>query len=222
MYKKSRKLASVISIFIIMVLSLSEFSCYPGESLTVQQRDLVITNFDSKTDFSNYKTYALSDTVTHFNGNTGEEIPFDSLDGLTREFDQLIIEQIEQNMNSRGYERKPSLNPSEVDLVLMASANTTIRVGYTLVPWWPWGPWGPWWPWYPPGLITVPYTFATGTIFIDMGDAKNRDEADNTFPIRWNAALNGLVEHSASSTADRITDAINQAFAQSEYLQTGK
>ena len=52
---------------------------------------MVITTDDKETDFSTFKTYAMSDTVSYYNGNTGEIMPPGEDDGITREFDALII-----------------------------------------------------------------------------------------------------------------------------------
>jgi hypothetical protein len=207
-------------LFIVLatVLILSQFGCYPGESLTVQQLDMVITTYDKESDFTSYKTYALSDSVIHYNGNTGEVVPPGEDDGISREFDQLILDLIEENMNNRGYVLSNDPDISVIDLALTASVVTTQNRGYSFVPWWPWGGWGPW---YPPTFLPVSFQFATGTIFIDIWDAKNRNETEETLPLRWDAALNGLLQSNSSGTSQRITIAIDQAFTQSEYLQAG-
>ena len=69
-----------------------------------------------------------------------------------------------------------------------------------------------WWPWVPVGSYT------TGTVILDMVDVDGASEEEQTFPIVWNAIINGLVTGSDASLANRIETNINQAFAQSSYL----
>jgi hypothetical protein len=61
-----------------------------------------------------------------------------------------------------------------------------------------------------------PYSFTTGTILINMADTSQVDPVAQTAQIIWGCAINGLI-NSGNGTA-RVTDQINQCFAQSPYL----
>ena len=61
-------------------------------------------------------------------------------------------------------------------------------------------------------------SYTTGTVILDMLDVDGADDVEETFPIVWNAVINGLVTGSDASVEARIRTNINQAFDQSSYL----
>jgi hypothetical protein len=193
-----------------LVLLVSMWACHPGGPENIAESDTVITIYDDQFNFGAKQTYAMPDEVFLREG---------SEDVDTRFFD-LILSDVARNMAQIGFTREsnPGQNGADVAVIVSVSRTTTTLVG---TGWWPgwggwWGWWGPGWGgWYPYPVVT---SFTTGSIFIEMYDPEGRDEANQTVPVRWVAVTNGLVGTTGDVTAQRITRAINQAFAQSPYL----
>ena len=209
------KLKKLIVLFSILILStLFLYSCYPDYGLTTSDYDTVITLFDNTANF-NKPTYAMPDTVVHFVEEGTSE------DDIDRSKDALILQTIENNMTSLGYERVPvDINSEAPGFVILVGVTVTDNYARVSYPGWGyWGGWG-WWGGYPGwgyGGGSVVYSFTTGTIFMTMIDPDKINTGDSTFGAVWLARINGVVS-SNLSTSSRITQRINDAFNQSPYL----
>lgn len=202
----------------LVVLALGIASCYPGQPEDIQQLDTALTLYDDTVDFTSFSTYAMPDSVNHFCPDTTGASCVD----VTRDYDQLMLSTVAQNMQALGYTR--DMNPSEtnppdvlVTVAVTATDNWAVY-GWPWYPWWGWYPccWGPGWnPWYPSwGAVN----YQTGTVLITMF---NVDTADNDqIPAVWEGTLNGLLGTTASVTQTRLVNGINQVFDQSPYLAT--
>ena len=195
-----------------MVLLLA--GCYPSESFTVEELDLVATNYDENENYARFTTFTVPDSVVRVGGGDSDEGP--------GPYDELILNLVRSNMLALGYteEKNPETNtPDLFILVELMIVNTTV-----VAPCWPsWGWWGGWPPYWGPGwcggLPAIPVgQYTTGTIALSMTDVKNSDDTEQVVPVVWTAYLNGLVQSSSSGTEARITNAINQAYNQSQYL----
>ena len=92
---------------VIFSLALAGFpnfmgGCYPYPETNVVKSDLdiVITNFNDKVDFSQYKTYVLCDSVALII-EKGEGADNDDL-FYQKRFDQIILDEIEIQMEAIG------------------------------------------------------------------------------------------------------------------------
>ena len=213
MKAKLKKLVVLFSILILSTLFL--YSCYPDYGLTTSDYDTVITVFDNDANFKK-PTYAMPDTVVHFVEEGTSE------DDIDRSKDALILQTIENNMTSLGYERVPvDITSDAPGFVILVGVTVTDNYAAVSYPGWGyWGGWG-WWGGYPgwgyPGG-TVVYSYTTGTIFMSMLDP-DKINSDETFGAVWLARINGVVSNSSSSNVTtRITQRINEAFNQSPYL----
>jgi hypothetical protein len=192
-------------------------SCYPGDPLSTGELDVVTTLFDSRANFATKLTYAMPDTVIHLADSTEDIVEID------RQYDDLILDETNKNLQQAGFTRVT--NPQQADVFVLPAATVTLYAGYQPYYWYwsywyPYPPgWGGWYPWYPSGGTV--YTYRVGTIFINMVDPSQRDNAEKRVASIWIAALNGVVD-SASSNAARISSGIEQAFKQSPYLSQGK
>lgn len=207
--------SAVASVGVALLLLLC--SCYPSSDFTsVADFDVVLTQYDNGQDFSVYKTYYMEDTVYHYKD------PEDtSEDRLSRENDALILATIKANMNALNYQFKAdadSLNPSDLVIVVGATSSDWYSVWYPWYPGWCYWGWCGWYGWYGPPQVSYAYT--TGTLFMDMWDIKNAE--DDVAPIPWFARLNGIMNDTSPSRAQRIEDSIDQAFTQSPYLGTSE
>jgi hypothetical protein len=196
-------------------------SCYPGGPENVQELDVAISARAPDKNFTGLQTYAMPDTIIHLRDpdETGNEI--------SREFDDLILERVAGNLEALGWQRDAnpdSLNPPDmyVFVSLTTTSWTAVSGGYPWGGYWGWYPgWGGcpgcgyWYPWYPPTVVN----YETGTLFIDMFDPDDFNEEVERFEGSWFGALNGLLSGSSASTQRRLTEGINQIFAQSPYLR---
>ena len=215
---KRRKGISPFRIFFIVAVTtvfVAGLSCYRDYGLTTADYDMVLTLSDPEAIFSDYVYYALPDTVIH-------PVPEGEQDDLPRDHDARIISDVVRNMNALGYTRVDTNAANPPDVVVLLAA---IKSEWQVSSWYPGGWWG-WYPWYPGGGwypyypgYGYTYNFSTGTIFITMIDYEKWDPDNAGDSPVWGAALNGLAGDTRSGTATRITNGINQAFAQSPYLK---
>lgn len=201
-----------------VAFTLALAACYPGDQLTVEDADVVVTLFDPDADFSTKQSYAMPDSVIHL-------VPNGGTDDIARDFDAQILAQVVSNMGALGFTREG--DPDDADVILLISVTVRDQIGYTGNPWagyWGWYyPYPPGWgwgyyPWYGGGGTV--YTYRTGTVLMDMIDPTAADSTLEKVPTIWIGALNGLLEGNA--VEERVIEGINQAFAQSPYLGQGK
>jgi len=201
------KKAILIGLSGLMVITVTALlhSCYPGDPITPADTDVITTFYDPAADFASKNTYAMPDSVIQI------EDPDKQAADISRQFDQLILDKIEENLESLGYERV--LDPEQADvLVLPAVTSTTWLSGGCYYFWSYWYP-------YPGYCYPVAYTYTTGTVVITMADP----DATNKRDALWIAGINGLMSESgAADISARINQNIDQAFYQSPYLGAGK
>jgi hypothetical protein len=197
-------------------------ACYPGDPTNVQQLDVVITIRDTSVVFNAANSYAMPDTVIH--------IEVDSAAGiieLSRDFDDLILATVRQNMADLGYTLEADPEDNGADLVMLVGAiGTETTTWYASYPWWGywgywpgWGYWPPYgagWGWYyPPYVGSV--TYEQGTVIMTLIDPN--EPVQENLAMVWEGALRGLLSTAGTPTEQRITQGINRAFDQSPYLQ---
>lgn len=203
-------------IFTLAILN----SCYDSPDLGGLSSELVVsTDVDLDVDFSSYSTYYLSDTI-HIVTNS---IKRDSI-MVSPESDD-VINEIEANMNERGYTR--SIDPNDIitktaDIAIATNIIRVTNTGQTCYGWWGnypgyWSPWG--WGgggYYYPYCTT--YKYDTGTLILEFGDIKNSNTTDDVKAM-WTAAMFGVLSSYDSTNIDRAVNAVEQAFLQSPYIQ---
>jgi hypothetical protein len=195
-------------------------SCYPGDQLTVEEADVVVTLYDQSADFASKQTYAMPDSVIHL-VQSGET------DDISRAFDDGTLTQVATNMDAMGFTRET--DPALADVIVLVAVTAKEEVGFTGYPWggywgwyYPYPPsfgWG-YYPWYGGGGSV--YMYRTGTMFMQMIDPASADSTLAKVPTIWLGALNGIVEGTQAEIQQRIVGGINQAFLQSPYLGEGK
>lgn len=216
-------IASIVSLVILIAIFL--VSCYRDYGLGILDYDTILTIFNKETDFAQFSSYAMPDSIIHL-------VIKDQEDDLLRDYDAQILSDVARNLETKGYTRiEPPFTDTNIpDVVVLVSMSSQQWLGYTYNPswwgWWGWYPWYPGWGWGPgwggyyPGYVGS-YKFTTGSILIEMMDA-NKIDPDNPQRILgiWGAGINRLVDDTKAGIRTRITNAINQAFDQSPYLQT--
>ncbi len=184
-------------------------ACYPQGAEFVDELDLVLTDYDDSYDFGTRTTYTINDDIPLI-GTT----PPSDLDGPTP---AVILTRIKSIMEARGYEEVDA--DEEPDMHLLVGA---IEVKTTVVGCGGGGGWWGYYPGYPSGCwYPVAYSYSTGSILMTLWDKDSLPNADNdTTPPEWEAGINGLLQGSQSSITTRIQNSIDQAFAQSPYIQS--
>ncbi len=204
-------------------------SCYPGDTVSYADLDLVTTVYDTKTNFQELSTFVMPDTIIQLKDtlNTGNNT------NISRAYDNMILGRIKQNMLDNGFvvATDPENNPPDVILTISAMATTTTTVWYDYPYYWGWyGGWGwyykstgyypYWYPYYPWGGATYISSYTTGTLLMSMNDLRNVDAQNDSIPVIWLGAINGLLgETNKADVVNRLQYNIDKAFEQSSYLK---
>ena len=172
---------------------------------------LVYTNYDSGTDFKNFDTYYVIDSILII-GNS------DKASYWNNNNSQKIVNAYEAELESVGY--IPTEESEEADLILQLSYvnNTYYFTSFGPGPWWNsypgywnWGGWG----WYYPYNFT--YSYSTGSIIGELIDTNAPTPQNDKLTVVWNSYICGLLDGNNLSLS-RTMEAIDQAFEQSPYL----
>jgi hypothetical protein len=200
----------LIAAVVIAVVSVAFISCYPDHGLTTSDYDAVATFYNKSADFGSFANIRLVDTVLHI-------VPEGSQDDITRDYDDLMLTTVQNNLTARGYTVERNLDTTDIDAVVfvsVTSSKTYVAYGGYNPCYWGWYYYGCGWS-YPPYYGGV-YSYETGTMLIDMFDGDRPATPGDRIDNFWVATMNGLVgKRNPNST---IPSLINQAFAQSPYL----
>lgn len=183
----------------------------------------VATFVDPTFDFTTLTTFAMPDTVIHFAPLTGTPL------AVTREFDQLILNQVRLNLLNRGY--VPAADPQTTApsfVVLVGATATENAVAWVGYPWFAYygfysglnwyqpgfdNSWTIIYPWYPVAGVT---TYARGTLLVDLIPTATVNPLSKSIRSAWAGAATGALD--GTNTASDIQSAINEMFIQSPYL----
>jgi hypothetical protein len=200
---------------VLFLLSILMFGCYPKGAETLNDTNLILTNYDDNFDFTSDKTYYLSPEVVYI----------DTTDTPNSTVNQTILSEVRSQFAAIGWTELDTItDPSDVNLVVLTSILSTSITSISYYPgyggWYGgwWGGWGyPCCGYYYP----VSYTYNVGTIFIDGFDGQTIEVGgDDLPPIVWSAAMNGVLGSQLSTASQtRIRSVIDQAFLQSPYLK---
>jgi len=211
------------SICLIAFATILLLGCYPKGAEYYSDLDLTVTDRDPDYDFGNQKYYSMADTVEYITNIKDNEIDPDDVEKL--------LASVEDHLSDRGYVRLDESAADDADFVItvsvIASKNTSVGwvPGPPYYPGWPWGPgWGGWYPPYWGGYYS--YSYTTGSVIINWWDPQEAaaplSVGEDLQPVHWVATFNGLVSSSKQNNATRIAAGLDQAFAQSEYIQSTK
>ena len=161
------------------------------------------------------RTFVVPDTVVEVNFSVG---------GLNHVADREITSAIRQHFIGMGW-TDVAASGVRPDVLVLAAAGTRIQTGVYYEDWY--GSWGylPYWSpavnstwgWGVPSTA-IPYAFPAGTLFITLLDLRDQREETRSIPLLWAAVVDGVLT-SASNSAERALLGVDQAFAQSAYLE---
>lgn len=206
----SRILARLIGVLIVV-----SAACQAGDIIG-DIPGSVVTLVDSGPSLRSARTFVLPDTIV--------ELPAGQ-HTISHAADRSITESIRAHLTGLGWRDLGSDPSAHPDVVVLVAANTRIETGVAYTDWF--GAWGylPYWgagvssswAWgVPAGAI--PYSYEAGTLLVTMLDLRDKSTATRTIPLLWAAAVDGVIT-TPELTAQAVLDGINQAFAQSAYLQ---
>ena len=200
--------------FLLMTLPfLILAGCYPGGPEYVEDLDAVYTTYDTEFDFQSRSTYARPDQIV-------VDIKIDDGDTtyvyMKDAFAIPLLQQIDDHMEALGWELVDISESPDVLLSPAALKSTTYFYSYWY-DWWYGGWYGGYWGWYYPPYVTVS-SYTTGSLIITIADPNvEEDSPINQSQAAWVAVANGL--YTGAYDVDRVTTALDDAFAQSPYLK---
>ena len=201
-------------VILTILLAIGATSCYYDYGLSTSDYDVIFTNWDKETNFGQYQTFFMPDSIFHLIGDNDE-------DDISRQYDSMILNSVEKNFEARGYKRITDVDTNDLPdfvVTISVSKSTYTGGGWYYPPYWgPGWDWG-WYPGYWPGDGYY-YSYSTGTILVDLLDTRDidLDKPDRYVTPRWTGSLQGLLS-SAPSNKQRILSGINQMFNQSPVL----
>lgn len=201
-------------------------ACNPQGAEYVDELDLVISLKNDTVNYDDYQTYLLADTIVYISNVDGETMaPAD---------ESYILTELNDRMKELGWQEADT-NQGPADAVILVSVlqnvNVSIFTGWWDY-WYPWGGWG-YYPgysggWYYPGYpggyccYTSVYSYREGTMIIEMLDPNHpvdvEGQVPDKIPLIWASGINGLLEGSKSNIRSRVSDAMDQMFEDSPYL----
>ena len=204
-------------VILLIFCTAFSFGCRKTPDTSKLSANFVVqTARDPDADFGSYQTYYISDTISLETTNPDDSIWFDASA-------KQLVDAVKANMSAMGYTFVSK--GAQPDLGLVLGVVKDLNLGVIYPGWWYgyWGYWGgcywgycgypPYYPWY--GMI---YTIPTGTLILDMLDLKNAT-TEGKLGVRWGSVMSGGLGLTGNDLALGIS-AIDQAFAQSPYLQT--
>ena len=180
---------------------------------------LVYTNYDDATDFKQFTTFYVPDSVLIIDNSSNKPKYL-----YATPASDMIIANYVKGMESAGYVR--TTDKALADLGLQISyVEDTYRFRYfNDYPWWygyPWywscGYWGNWGGWYWPYNIT--YSYTTGSVLGELVDLTESPDTSKTLRVVWTSYITGLLNGNGSLNTADVQSSISQAFAQSPYLK---
>ncbi len=189
-------------------------SCYPAGPEYVDDLDVVYTTYDEAYDFQAQNTYSMPDKiVVDVEIDRGDTTFVYMKDALATP----ILAAIDARMQAYGWTKTNIINGPDVIISPAAVSSTTYYYSY----WYDWyygGYYGGYWGWYYPPYYSVS-SITTGSLVLVMSDPSAADSSPiGKSQAAWFAVANGVA--TGYGEVGRVTDAINQAFAQSPYLKT--
>jgi hypothetical protein len=191
-------------------------ACNNGDFISPGVSGSVVTVVDSGPALSSAVTFALPDTIV--------ELPVGRTT-LSHASDSLIIASIRQQLLAMGWQDVGTNPTPRPDVVVLVAAQTRIQTGVFYTDWfggWGYLPyWDPFvgasWGWGAPAGA-IPYEFPAGTLLIAMLDLRAQNEARQSIPMLWAAAIDGVLSN-VTATTERALFGVDQAFKQSQYLE---
>jgi Domain of unknown function (DUF4136) len=198
--------------------------CNSDNNFVVPVVTKVVSVFrDTSFDFATLHTFAIPDTVVHFEPLTGTPI------AITRQFDQTALDRVRADLIARGYTEVSNPRIVKPDFIVLVGATATASynafIGYSWFTIWGFSPvWG----WFTPGFTTnwgivYPWfgvvgatSFARGTLVVDLIPTSSVNPTARTIRSAWTGVAASLLDGTIDDNT--IDAAIDEMFRLSPYL----
>jgi hypothetical protein len=200
----------------ILFCAVATTGCYPDQIMSFSQLSSVTTLVDSQAPLREARTFALPDTIIHPARAQGADV-------IGHEADDQILGRIRDGFLAFGWREITDVTAERPDVVLLTVVLEQSNTGVAYSGWWGgWSFWPGWpvgygadWGWgYPANAVT--FSYETGTLLVVMLDIKHGNTSTKRVPLLWAGAVDGVL---TKSSVDGALEGIDQAFAQSPYLQ---
>lgn len=179
---------------------------------------LVYTSPGKDVNFKNYKTFDIADSLLII-GEKDKPVYSQTQSALA------LIQAYRINMEKAGFIYTPSNPDADLGVQLTYVIKTERYVKYYDDPYWwldypgywPSGYWGNWNGYYMPRPVT--YTYTTNALLTDIVNLTGEQKEGTPLEILWTSYIGGPAGSTIQGDVTRMTEAIDQAFKQSEYLK---
>lgn len=199
-----------VRLMLIILAGALVSACSWGPGALDETRDQILTvaRKGENANFSNYRTFAIADSISVVEDGKKFRINNDTTD--------MIFAQIVVNMNKYGYtqvvpENSPNLL---VDVSYIKKTNTYTYPGYwNDWDWWwdsfdyPWYGWNPYYPYQTPSFIS---SYTTGSLVIEIADVTSVASSENV-PIVWHGLVREILN--GTHTQQELFASIDEVFA---------
>ena len=179
---------------------------------------LVYTSPGKDVNFTQYKTFDMTDSLLVIGqGSKPKYVRNDAVKAILLDF--------RRNMEARGFVYTPDAETADLGVQLTYVIKTERFVQFYSDPYWwldypgywPSGYWGNWNGYYMPRPVT--YTYTTNALLTDIVNLTGEQKEGTPLEILWTSYIGGPAGSTIQGDVTRMTEAIDQAFKQSEYLQ---
>jgi hypothetical protein len=179
---------------------------------------LVYTSPGKDVNFKNYKTFDIADSLLII-GEKDKPVYSQTQSALA------LIQAYRINMEKAGFIYTPSNPDADLGVQLTYVIKTERYVKYYDDPYWwldypgywPSGYWGNWTGYYYPRPVV--YTYTTNALLADIVNLTGEQDAGKPLEVLWTSYIGGPASSSLQLDIQRLTSAVDQAFAQSPYLK---
>jgi hypothetical protein len=200
-------------LLVVLFIATMLMSCQSEpDNLLLLDELVVSTNYDPSATFGSYATYAIpTDTIGFISSSSNDTILVSSAENGY--YPREVLEQVMQNLNDRQYTRvSRNENPDlGVNVYVVQDLNISQQVIYPNYYYPYYYGYGSYYS-YP---YVNTYAYNTGALVVEIVDLKNVT-IDNKVKVIWNASMGDV--YSTLDLLDQSVKAIDQAFAQSNYL----
>lgn len=185
----------------------------PLDHLTQDESRIYVTDHDSTVNFTNFKTFSVSDSLAVIE-NGKKRMELNDVDGA-------FIQAVKDQMEAKGYTLVTRDQNPDVGLTVNKIISTVTGVISTSSYWDIYSSfWDPYYWGYPGFSYYLPYSYAVyqineGALSIDMVDLKNAEE-NKKLDVIWT----GLIRGSGIYQEDLASSQVGALFDQSPYLTT--
>ena len=180
---------------------------------------LVYTSPGKDVNFTQYKTFDMTDSLLVIGqGSKPKYVRNDAVKAILLDF--------RRNMEARGFVYTPDAEAADLGVQLTYVIKTERFVQFYSDPYWwldypgywPSGYWGNWTGYYMPRPVT--YTYTTNALLTDIVNLTGEQKEGTPLEILWTSYIGGPAGSTLQGDVTRMTEAIDQAFKQSDYLKT--